>query len=126
MMSDEIVTVLQRSGVTDVLSVSKDSILQCVLFLFFQVANKNALTNHLAFWEAIMIRRTALDQLKDGLRHHNLLTAVQLFPDSFEYLFTFKGYITAEDVLSCLDLAGLNPSVCAMLNTYLCSASHQG
>ena len=73
-----------------------------------------------------MIRRTAIDQLKDGLRHHKLLTAVQHYPESFESFFTFKGYITADEVLSCIDSSGLNPSLHAMLNTYISTASHQG
>ena len=73
-----------------------------------------------------MIRRTAIDQLKDGLRHHKLLTAVQHYPESFESFFTFKGYITADEVLSCIDSSGLNPPLRAMLNTYISTASHQG
>ena len=51
-----------------------------------------------------MIRWTALDQFKDGLCHHKLLPAVQHFPDSFECLFILKGYITVDDVLSCIEL----------------------
>eukprot|EP00731_Ephydatia_muelleri_P021477 Em0014g68a len=109
LMSEDIVAVLQRSGVMDVLN----------------VANKNALTNHLAFWEALMIRQTAIDQLKDGLRHHKLLTAVQHYPESFESFFTFKGYITADEVLSCIDSSGFNPPLRAMLNTYISTASHR-
>lgn len=129
MMSEDIAAVLQLCGGTDIPCVR---ILHFNFFnvfnkiFFFQVANKNTLTNNLAFWEAIMVRRTALDQLKDGLCQHELLRAVQYYPDSFESLFTFKGYLTADEVLSCIDLSRLNPPLCTKLNTYICTASHQG
>lgn len=96
-----------------------------LLSLYPQIANRNAVSNHVVYWEGIMARRTALDQLKDGLRHHNLLTAVQIFPEAFQSLFVCQGAITPDIVLSCISSTA-KPTLFAMLKSYLYASSHHG
>lgn len=115
-MAEDITTVMDHSGMTDILTVR---ILQNMCFyLSIQIANRNTISDHLTYWEAIIARRTALDQLKDGLRNYKLLTAVQLFPEAFRSFFVFQGTLTADTVLSCISSIA-KPTLFAILKSYL-------